>query len=223
MDRSIHLKNQRVHFPFLHIFAMLVYGSVSKSSFENMSEVQWCLVIVSSPLCAPNGKNGKTHHVCNPSWWWNECKAYTSWQPWSCVAKSTARQKIPADQFWVHPWMSYRDIICLEPIWPLFLKVNPPKQGRNSNQNRGHLWSSVMPGKFVCYWRVGGYDDKRCIDRASRMVGAASRPRIPQPRSNENTNEQQVNVELSTLHSHGPATYPPRNKGFNKASRETNA
>ena len=22
----------------------------------------------------------------------------------------------------------------------LFLKVNPPKQGRNSNQNKGHLW-----------------------------------------------------------------------------------
>ena len=25
----------------------------------------------------------------------------------------------------------------LEPKWPLFLKVNPPKQGRNSNQNKG--------------------------------------------------------------------------------------
>ena len=27
----------------------------------------------------------------------------------------------------------------LEPPWPLFLKVNPPKQGLNFNQNRGHL------------------------------------------------------------------------------------
>ena len=29
----------------------------------------------------------------------------------------------------------------LEPKCPLFLKVNPPKQGLNSNQNKGHLGS----------------------------------------------------------------------------------
>ena len=33
----------------------------------------------------------------------------------------------------------------LEPQWPLFLKVNPPKQGRSSNQNRGpHLGSRYI-------------------------------------------------------------------------------
>ena len=37
--------------------------------------------------------------------------------------------------------------IYLEPNWPLFLKVNPPKQGRNSNQNKGpHLGS-----RYICY------------------------------------------------------------------------
>ena len=35
--------------------------------------------------------------------------------------------------------------IYLEPKWPLFLKVNPPKQGRNSNQNKGpHLGSRYI-------------------------------------------------------------------------------
>ena len=31
--------------------------------------------------------------------------------------------------------------IYIEPNWPLFLKVNPPKQGRTSNQNKGQLGS----------------------------------------------------------------------------------
>ena len=29
----------------------------------------------------------------------------------------------------------------LEPVCPLFLQMTPPKQGRNSHQNRGHLGS----------------------------------------------------------------------------------
>ena len=32
----------------------------------------------------------------------------------------------------------------MEPVCPLFWGVNPPKQGRNSNQNRGHLGSMDM-------------------------------------------------------------------------------
>ena len=36
--------------------------------------------------------------------------------------------------------------INLEPKWPLFLKVNPPKQSRNSNQNNGHL---RVPGNTI--------------------------------------------------------------------------
>ena len=36
--------------------------------------------------------------------------------------------------------------VCMipRPNWPLFLKVNPPKQGPNSNQNKGHLGSRYI-------------------------------------------------------------------------------
>ena len=30
------------------------------------------------------------------------------------------------------------EITCLEPVCPLFWGFNPPKEGRNSNQNKGH-------------------------------------------------------------------------------------
>ena len=36
----------------------------------------------------------------------------------------------------------------LEPNWPLFLKVNPPKQGPNFNQNKGHLGSRYI---HICH------------------------------------------------------------------------
>ena len=40
--------------------------------------------------------------------------------------------------------MMYVDYVYLEPNWPLFLKVNLPKQGLNSNQNKGHLGSRYI-------------------------------------------------------------------------------
>ena len=45
-------------------------------------------------------------------------------------------------------WNVYLHIIYIEPKWPLFLKVNPPKQGLNSNQNRGHLGSRCIHRYF---------------------------------------------------------------------------
>ena len=48
--------------------------------------------------------------------------------------------KLKLDSFFHTEW-------CLEPNWPLFLKVNPPKQGRTSNQNKGHLGSRCV----MCY------------------------------------------------------------------------
>ena len=40
------------------------------------------------------------------------------------------------------------------PQWPLFLKVNPPKQGPNSNQNKGpHLGSRYI--YIIIYIRIG--------------------------------------------------------------------
>ena len=38
-------------------------------------------------------------------------------------------------------WLTYVRYMYLEPNWPLFLRVNLPKQGPNSNQNNGH-WGS---------------------------------------------------------------------------------
>ena len=46
-------------------------------------------------------------------------------------------------------WSHYDD---LEPNWPVFLKVNPPKQGRTSNQNKGpHLGSRM----WNFFWILG--------------------------------------------------------------------
>ena len=39
----------------------------------------------------------------------------------------------------------------LEPNWPLFLKVNPPKQGRTSNQNKAHLGSRYIHYHYGCF------------------------------------------------------------------------
>ena len=37
-------------------------------------------------------------------------------------------------------------IVINRPKWPLFLKVNPPKEGKNdSNQNKGHSWLHFPP------------------------------------------------------------------------------
>ena len=41
----------------------------------------------------------------------------------------------------------FRCYMFLEPNWPLLLKVNPPKQGRISNQNTGHLGSRLVLGR----------------------------------------------------------------------------
>ena len=38
-------------------------------------------------------------------------------------------------------WQTYVMYMYLEPNWPLFLRVNLPRQGPNSNQNKGH-WGS---------------------------------------------------------------------------------
>ena len=39
------------------------------------------------------------------------------------------------ERYFHHGFYHISCIMYLEPKWPLFLKVNPPKQGRNSNQN----------------------------------------------------------------------------------------
>ena len=45
--------------------------------------------------------------------------------------------------------------IHLEPKWPLFLKVNPPKQGRTSNQKEGHLGSRcTCIYVYICIYRI---------------------------------------------------------------------
>ena len=69
--------------------------------------------------------------------------------------------------------MSTNIYVCtyLEPKWPLFLKVNPPKQGRNSNQNKGQLGSRYI--HMICFFlckQIGGFKVVVNIPKLLRLV-----------------------------------------------------
>ena len=91
------------------------------------------LAFTSSTL--KNVHSCKTRHIWNLnvpiSAYFQSLVPQNEYRPWKNVGR-----RVPS----VVPWRLEYPEKDLEPKWPLFLKVNPSKQGRTSNQNKGPHW-----------------------------------------------------------------------------------
>ena len=77
-----------------------------------------------------------------PSIWKNMCKSNWIISPQNPAENWTYLKPRTSD-------------IYLEPQWPLFLKANPPKQGRTSNRNKGPHLGSRLP--LLAEWSLPVY------------------------------------------------------------------
>ena len=88
----------------------------------------------------------------NPDIWYSSIHSNFMYTVYIYITHDMCLLHVNGDQCGLHPKYIHTSIpgiiwtyIYLEPKWPLFLKVSPPKQGPNSNQNKGpHLGSRYI-------------------------------------------------------------------------------
>ena len=94
--------------------------------------------------------------------------------------------------------------VFLEPKWSRFFKVNPPKQGRISNQNSRVSW---VPGICICYaflWLLGKLFNSDQIAEVTPKRSSLVRecpPKSPENQLKEKTNCPDVGDEMQFLRS----------------------